>query len=90
MVHRRAGRPCHGAACTPPVDNGLALSRWSCPEPARHAVDAGIAASISAATVHRWLSEDALKPWQYQSWINICDPDFAAKAQRVLDLYDRK
>ena len=35
------------------------------------------------------MSEDALKPWQYQSWIFISDPDFAAKAQRVLDLYAR-
>ena len=39
--------------------------------------------------MRRWLSEDALKPWQYRSWIFITDPDFAAKAQRVLDLYDR-
>ena len=49
----------------------------------------GSAASISSSTVRRWLSEDALKPWQYQSWIFITDPDFTAKAQRVLDLYDR-
>jgi len=77
-------------ACTPPADKGLPLSRWSCPELARHAVDDGIAASISAATVRRWLSQDALKPWQYQSWIFITDPNFAVKAQRVLDLYDRK
>jgi transposase len=76
-------------ACTPPTEQGLALSRWSCPELARHAVTAGICASISPATVRRWLSEDALKPWQYQSWIFITDPDFAAKAARVLDLYDR-
>ena len=26
---------------------------------------------------------------QYRSWIFITDPDFAAKAKRVLDLYDR-
>jgi DDE superfamily endonuclease len=39
--------------------------------------------------VRRWLSGDALKPWQYQSWIFITDPDFTAKAHRVLDLYDR-
>ena len=77
-------------ACTPPAEMGLPLSRWSCPELARHAVTAGIAAAISPATVRRWLSEDALKPWQYQSWIFITDPDFAAKAARVLDLYDRK
>ena len=78
------------AACAPPVDAGLPMSRWSCPELARHAVAAGICASISTATVRRWLSEDALKPWQYRSWIFITDPDFAAKAQRVLDLYDRR
>src|SRR6478752_3630775 len=76
-------------ACTPPRDAGLPMSRWSCPELARHAVAEGICASISTATVRRWLSEDALKPWQYQSWIFITDPDFAAKAARVLALYDR-
>ena len=96
---KRSGRPpeftdvqvaqVKAMACTPPADKGLPLSRWSCPELARHAVDDGIAASISSATVRRWLSEDAIKPWQYRSWIFIPDPDFTAKAQRVLDLYDR-
>jgi DDE superfamily endonuclease/Homeodomain-like domain len=76
-------------ACTPPDDAGLPLARWSCPELARHAIASGVCGSISPATVRRWLSEDALKPWQYQSWIFITDPDFAAKAHRVLDLYDR-
>jgi len=77
-------------ACTPPDDAGLPLARWSCPELARHAIASGVCGSISPSTVRRWLSEDALKPWQYQSWIFITDPDFAAKAHRVLDLYDRK
>jgi homeodomain-containing protein/DDE superfamily endonuclease len=76
-------------ACTPPKDAGQPLSRWSCPELARQAVTAGICRSISPSTVRRWLSEDALKPWQYQSWIFITDPDFEPKAQRVLDLYQR-
>jgi hypothetical protein len=39
--------------------------------------------------VPRWLGEDAIKPWQYQSWIFVTDPNFAAKAARVLDLYNR-
>ena len=39
--------------------------------------------------VRRWLAEDAIKPWQYRSWIFPRDPDFAAKAGRVLDLYQR-
>jgi transposase len=76
-------------ACTPPKDADQPLSRWSCPELAQQAVRAGICESISASTVRRWLSEDALKPWQYQSWIFITDPDFQPKAQRVLDLYHR-
>jgi transposase len=74
-------------ACTPPREHGLPLARWSCPELARHAVAEQICDSISPATVRRWLSEDALKPWQYHSWIFITDPDFAVKAARVLDLY---
>ena len=77
-------------ACTPPDDAGLPLSRWSCPELAHQAIAAGVCASISPATVRRWLSEDALKPWQHRSWIFTTDPDFAAKAHRVLDLYDGK
>ncbi len=31
-----------------------------------------------------------VKPWQCRSWIFPRDPDFAAKAGRVLDLYDRR
>ncbi|MBX9640718.1 MAG: IS630 family transposase [Mycobacteriaceae bacterium] len=76
-------------ACTPPGDKGLPLSRWSCPDLAQQAITDGICGSISPATVRRLLSQDALKPWQYQSWIFITDPHFAVKAQRVLDLYDR-
>jgi transposase len=76
-------------ACQPPDECGLPLSRWSAPELAAHAVSTGICTSVSASTVGRWLREDALKPWQYQSWIFITDPDFASKAQKVLDLYAR-
>ena len=96
---KRSGRPpvftavqvaqVKAVACTPPAQAGQPLSRWSCPELARQAVSTGICPSISSSTVRRWLAEDALKPWQYQSWIFITDPDFQSKAQRVLDLYQR-
>lgn len=43
----------------------------------------------SASTIWRWLTEDAIKPWQTRSWIFPRDPDFAAKAGRALDLYAR-
>jgi transposase len=77
-------------ACTPPKDSGLPLSKWSCPELAVQAVNGGICEDISPSTVRRWLSEDALKPWQYQSWIFITYPNFAVQAQKVLDLYARE
>ena len=51
------------------------------------AVARGVVESISASTVRRWLAADALKPWQYRSWIYPRDPDFATKATRALDLY---
>jgi len=76
-------------ACQPPEDSGVPLARWSAPELARHAITEGICTSISSATVRRLLAEDALKPWQYQSWIFLRDPDFATKAEKVLDLYAR-
>ncbi len=44
-------------------------------------------ASISGTTAWRWLNEDAIKPWQYKSWVFPRDPDFREKAGRVLDLY---
>jgi transposase len=96
----RSGRPAvftalqvtrvKAVACRPPGESGAPLSRWSSAELARQAVVEGICASVSASTLRRWLSTDALKPWQYQSWIFITDPDFPAKAQNVLDLYARQ
>ena len=77
-------------ACQLPADAGAPLSRWSCPELAREAVLQGIAETISASTVRRWLAADAIKPWQFRSWLFPRDPDFAVKAERVLDLYDRR
>ena len=75
-------------ACELPAEQGVPLSRWSSAELAREAVRRGIVAEISGATVWRWLSEDAIRPWSYRSWIFPRDPDFAKKASRVLDLYE--
>ena len=50
-------------------------------------METGIVASISGITIWRWLSEDAIKPWQYRSWIFPRDPEFASKAGPILDLY---
>jgi transposase len=97
---KRSGRPprftpvqvaqVKALACRPAAESGLPLSRWSAPELARQVITDGICVRISASTICRWLSQEALKPWQYQSWIFITDPHFATKAQRVLDLYARQ
>lgn len=50
----------------------------------------GLVAEISGTTLWRWLSADALRPWRHRSWIFPRDPEFAAKAGRILDLYQRR
>ncbi len=57
---------------------------------AREAMERGLVAEISATTVWRWLSEDAIRPFYHRSWVSPRDPDFAHKAGRVLDLYEGK
>jgi transposase len=73
-------------ACELPKEHGLPLSRFSRAELHRLVVERGIS-EASASTIARWLSEDALKPWQHRSWVFPTDPDFLEKAGPVLDLY---
>ena len=74
-------------ACQLPAATGVPLSRWTGPELAAELAARGLAGSISASSVLRILAEHPIKPWQYQSWIFPRDPDFAAKATVILDLY---
>jgi len=74
-------------ACELPAETGLPLSRLSSADVAREAISRGIVGSISGATVRRWLSADAIRPWLHRSWISLRDPCFAEKEGRVLDLY---
>ncbi len=76
-------------ACERPFALGLPLSRLHVPDIRTEAIARGLVASISDTTIWRWLSEDAIKPWQHRSWIFPRDPDFARKAGVVLDLYHR-
>ena len=77
-------------ACELPAQSGRPISRWSSAEIASEAVARGIVCQVSGTTVWRWLSEDAIRPWAWRSWVFPRDPDFAAKAGRVLDLYERR
>jgi transposase len=74
-------------ACQLPAATGVPLARWTGPELAAEITKAGLASQISPSSVLRILAEHPIKPWQYQSWIYPRDPDFAAKATVILDLY---
>jgi len=74
-------------ACQLPAEAGAPLARWSCPELAAELTRLGLTGPMSESSVRRILAEHPVKPWRYQSWIFPRDPDFAAKAAVVLDLY---
>ena len=74
-------------ACELPRESGLPLSRYSSSEIAAQAIRRGIVAEISGTTIWRWLDQDAIRPWQFRSWIFPRDPLFEQKAGPVLDLY---
>ena len=75
-------------ACQLPADTGVPLSRWTGPELKRELEDRALArAPMAVSSLLRILAENPVKPWQYQSWIYPRDPDFAAKATAILDLY---
>ncbi|MFJ8932044.1 helix-turn-helix domain-containing protein [Streptomyces sp. NPDC102364] len=83
---KRSGRPARftpaqvaeakALACQLPLESGIPLSRWSCPELAAELTARGITATVSASTVRRWLREDALKPRQraYALVVRVLDP----------------
>jgi hypothetical protein len=63
------------------------LARWSLSDLQQAVVAQGLVAQISGATLWRWLSQDALRPWRHRTWIFPRDPAFAAKAEPILELY---
>lgn len=77
-------------ACELPARQGQPLARWSVAALAAATRRSGLVATISDSTVWRWLHADAIRPWQHRCWIFPRDPDFAAKAGRILDLYERQ
>jgi hypothetical protein len=76
-------------ACELPATHGLPLGRFTRTELHSLVIERGVT-EASASTIWRWLHEDAIRPWQQRSWLFMRDPDFAAKAGRVLDLYGRR
>jgi hypothetical protein len=73
-----------------PATRAVPLGRWSLAELREEVITTGLIDQVSVSTLWRWLDEDARKPWRHRSWIFPRDPDFAAKAGVVLDLYARR
>jgi hypothetical protein len=73
-------------ACELPSQRQLPLSRHSASS--IHEVVTAEGLAMSLRTVQRILAEDTLKPWRYRSWIHPRDPDFRAKAEVILGLYE--
>jgi hypothetical protein len=74
-------------ACELPARRDEPLSRASTADLARLVAAHPDAPAMSRSTIWRLLAQDVLKPWRYQGWLFPRDPQFAAKAGRVLDLY---
>ncbi len=77
-------------ACQLPTELGVPRSRLHVPDIRSEVLRRGIVASVSDSTIWRWLSQDAIRPWTFRSWIFPRDPDFEPKAARALDLYERR
>jgi transposase len=68
-----------------PDTQGVALTRWSLPKLQRHL--AGIGILLSEEALRQTLIAAGLSHQRTRSWKWSPDPDFQAKAERVLSLY---
>lgn len=75
-------------ACLEPIAKGLHITHWSSEDLARQAVDDGIVAAISPATVRRILHNVDLQPHRTRYWKTArLDPLFKERAEQVLWCY---
>lgn len=70
-----------------PVEHGHPITQWSMTDLVRAAVEEGLVASISPATIWRLLDQAAIKPHHWHYWLNSTDPQFQSKMQELVGLY---
>jgi len=75
------------AACEIVSETGQPLSRQSLGDVTKR-VRGAVGRQISRSTVKRIPDSDAVKPWRYKYWIFPKAPDFAEKAEPILELYE--
>ena len=75
------------AACDNAEARTKGLSHYSIRDLAGVLRDKLSLVKLAPSTVWSILDQDAIKPWQYRSWISRRDPEFSKYADVVLDLY---
>jgi transposase len=75
------------AACDNAGARAKGLSYYSIRDLAKLVMQKLSLVTLAPSTVWDILDQDAIKPWQYRSWIFPRDPVFAKYANVVLDLY---
>ena len=73
-------------ACERVAETGEPLSRQSLADLTRR-INESFRVPMSRSTVWRILHEEAIKPWQHESWLYPRDPRFVEKAGPILELY---
>ena len=75
-------------ALSRPVDHGLPFSTWSLVKLADFLVAEGVVDDISHEGLRTLLREEGVSFQAIKTWKTSNDPDFEAKKNRVLELYD--
>ncbi len=75
-------------ALSRPVDHGLPFSTWSLTKLAEFLVAEGVVDDISHEGLRALLREEGVSFQVIKTWKQSNDPDFEAKKNRVLELYD--
>jgi len=74
-------------ATTKPADLGLPFSHWSLEDLAIQIVNDAHYRDLSRSTIQRIRNDGDLKPHRCIQWLHSADPDYAAKALHIAQLY---
>ena len=79
-------------ACQKPEEHSMEASHWTCSLLAKAAVQEGIVADISSATVSRYLEQAAIAPWKSRYWLHSVDKEkdpegYAQKVNEICETY---
>lgn len=79
-------------ACQKPEEHSFEASHWTCSLLAKAAVQNGIVAEISPATIARYLRQAAIAPWKSRYWLHSVDKErdpeaYTEKVNEICETY---